>query len=164
MFEMIIPSKYSVRVLPFASLLMGITRSVIGSLAMLLVFIFVLGVQFNASTPAAIIGLFAVILLSLLTMWGLGLILGGLTITYKQITPVSSLLQTIMLFFCGVYIPIQILPDWIKPLSYALPFTYAFNAIRAGLIGGDGILRYWYYLLPPHHLLCGDGHGRILCL
>jgi len=89
-----------------------------------------------------------VVVLSLLTMWGLGLILGGLTITYKQIGPVSTILQTLMMFFCGVYIPIQILPGWIQPLSYALPLTYSFNAIRAGLIGGQGILDYWQYLVP----------------
>lgn len=148
MFEIMIPSKHNVKVLPFASLLMGIGGSVISSMSTLIVFIFVLGVNLNVSNPISVLGLVSVIILSLLTMWGLGLILGGLTITYKQIGPVSSLIQTIMMFFCGVYIPIQILPAWIKPLSYAFPLTYSFNAIRAGLIGGEGILDYWEYLLP----------------
>jgi len=148
LFEIMIPSKYSVKVLPFAYLLMGISGSLISSIASLVVFIFVLGVDLNVSNPLSVFGLISVITLSLLTMWGLGLILGGLTILYKQTTPVISLLQTIMLFFCGVYIPVQILPSWIQPLSYALPLTYSFNAIRAGLIGGQGIFSYWDYLLP----------------
>ncbi len=148
MFEIMIPSKYGVRVLPFASLLMGISGSLIGSISTLIVFIYVLGVNLNVGNPLAVLGLISVIALSLLTMWGLGLILGGLTITYKQIGPAASLIQTIMMFFCGVYIPIQILPGWIQPVSYCLPLTYAFNAIRASLIGGEGILSYWENVVP----------------
>ncbi|MEA2054777.1 MAG: ABC transporter permease [Candidatus Thermoplasmatota archaeon] len=142
MFEIMIPTKYGVKVLPFASLLTGTLSSITMTISSLLVIIFLLHVDLKLGNPLALLGLISIIILSLLTMWELGLIFGGLTAIYKQLGPVSSILQTIMMFFCGIYIPVQILPAYIKPLSYALPLTYAFRAIRASMISGQGIMDY----------------------
>ncbi len=142
MFEIMIPTKYGVKVLPFAYLLTGILSSILMALSNLSVMIFLLHINLKLGSPPALLGLVSTILLSLLAMWGLGLIFGGLTTIYKQLGPLGSMLQTIMMFFCGVYVPVQILPDYIKPLSYALPLTYSFRAIRASMISGQGITEY----------------------
>jgi len=142
MFEIMIPTKYGVKVLPFAYLLTGILSSLVMTISSLSVMVFLLHINLKLGNPPALLGLVSIILLSLLAMWGLGLIFGGLTTIYKQLGPLGSMLQTIMMFFCGVYVPVQILPDYIKPLSYALPLTYSFRAIRAAMISGQGIMDY----------------------
>ncbi|PKK86122.1 MAG: hypothetical protein CVT48_02550 [Thermoplasmata archaeon HGW-Thermoplasmata-1] len=143
MFEIMIPSRYGVKVLPFSYLILGIVGSVINAVITMSVFVFLIGVDFQFSSAESVVGLVSVLLISMLTMWGLGLIFGGLTLIFKQIGPFGSVLQTLMLWFCGVYVPVGILPAWAKPVSYALPLTYSFKAIRAGLISGEGILSYW---------------------
>lgn len=143
MFEIMIQTKTGVKVLPFAYLLRGAFGSVLQTSILLVVLMFLLNIDLKLNDPVVLWGFMSILLLSLLTMWGLGLIFGGLTIMYKKLGPLGHLLQTSMLFFCGVYIPIEILPNYIQPLSYALPLTYAFRAIRSGMIAGNGIIGYW---------------------
>ncbi|MDD5503675.1 MAG: ABC transporter permease [Candidatus Thermoplasmatota archaeon] len=143
MFEIMIASKSGVKVLPFSYLILGIFGSITNTIVSIAVFTWLLGVKFNFGNPSAVLGLVAIILISLFAMWGIGLIFGGLTAVYKQLGPAGSMLQTIMMYFCGIYLPVTSLPQWIQPLSYALPATYAFNAIRAGMISGQGIMSYW---------------------
>ncbi len=143
MFEIMIASKSGVKVLPFSYLVLGIIGSITNTIISISVFTWLLGINFKFGNPAAIAGLIATVLVSLLTMWGIGLIFGGLTAVYKQLGPAGGMLQMIMMYFCGIYLPVSALPSWIQPLSHALPATYAFNAIRAGMISGQGIMSYW---------------------
>lgn len=65
---------------------------------------------------------------------GFGLIFGGLTMWLKNIGDTVPLLQTIAMFFCGVYFPISVLPSYIKPLANIMPFYYSIEGIRLSLI------------------------------
>jgi ABC-2 type transport system permease protein len=147
MFEVLIPTKYGVKVLPFSYLVRGLIFSFITSLATFSVFIFLLKIELKISNPQVLIGLFSIIFLSTITMWGVGLIFGGLTILYKQLGPAPGIFMKILLFFSGVYVPIEILPTYIKPISYALPITYSFKSIRSAMINGSTIVSYWPELI-----------------
>ena len=39
----------------------------------------------------------------------------------------------------GVYYPISVLPDWLEPLSRALPLTYALDAMRLTMLQGSSL-------------------------
>jgi len=42
----------------------------------------------------------------------------------------SNFFRFPMIFLCGLFFPIQQLPDWLQPLSYILPLTYGADALR----------------------------------
>jgi len=47
----------------------------------------------------------------------------------------------------GIFVAVQSLPDWLRPLSYVLPPTWAIQALRDVLLRGWGIERVWPQLL-----------------
>lgn len=98
---------------------------------LLLIGYFVFGVSVFASASIFTLIIF---ILSSLMMMGFGLIFGGLTIWLKNIGETVPLLQNIVMFFCGVYFPISVLPGVIQPLSKALPFYYSIQGLRKSLI------------------------------
>ncbi|MGH8726685.1 MAG: ABC transporter permease [Burkholderiales bacterium] len=78
--------------------------------------------------------------------WAVGLIVSALVLRYGlgaetfawaaifAVAPVS-----------GVYYPIEVLPEWLQPIAWALPSSYVFEGMRAvmieGLFRGDLLLR-----------------------
>ncbi len=143
MLEIMISTKYGVKILPFAYLLLGMLGSIFSSVGALAAFVYLLDLEINITNPQAMVGLASVAIISMLTMWGLGLIFSGLTVLYKQLGPAGSILQIVLRAFCGIYVPVELLPEYIQPISKILPLTYSFNAIRAALITGESMLTYW---------------------
>ncbi|MCE5276904.1 MAG: ABC transporter permease [Planctomycetaceae bacterium] len=45
----------------------------------------------------------------------------------------SNFFRFPMLFLCGLFFPIEQLPLWLKPLSYALPLTYGADILHAAI-------------------------------
>jgi ABC-2 type transport system permease protein len=54
----------------------------------------------------------------------------------------SNFFRFPMLFLCGLFIPISVLPMFLRPLSFALPLTYGADILKEA-INGDGILPLW---------------------
>ena len=76
-----------------------------------------------------------------------------------QLNPVVTFPQTIL---SGAWVPIQSIPDWLRPLSYIFPLTYACDALKLTLLK-RGVLR--RYTLPgcggsPHFLFGDILHGN----
>jgi ABC-2 type transport system permease protein len=44
----------------------------------------------------------------------------------------SNFFRFPMIFLCGLFFPIESLPVWLQPLSYALPLTYGADVLRTG--------------------------------
>jgi ABC-2 type transport system permease protein len=51
----------------------------------------------------------------------------------------SNFFRFPMLFLCGLFFPIQQLPGFLRPLSFALPLTYGADALH-GSVHGSHIL------------------------
>ena len=75
-----------------------------------------------------------IFILSAIMMTGFGMILGGLTIWIKYIGDTVSLLQSIAMFFCGVYFPIYVLPGVLQSIAKFIPFYYSIEGLRLSLI------------------------------
>ena len=45
----------------------------------------------------------------------------------------SNFFRFPMLFLCGLFFPIEQLPIWLRPLSYALPLTYGADVLHASI-------------------------------
>ncbi|MEQ8237083.1 MAG: ABC transporter permease [Syntrophomonadaceae bacterium] len=51
----------------------------------------------------------------------------------------SNFFRFPMLFLCGLFIPIQNLPDLVRPVAYILPLTYGVDILKNS-INGDGFI------------------------
>ncbi len=47
----------------------------------------------------------------------------------------SNFFRFPMLFLCGLFFPIEMLPIWLQPLSYVLPLTYGADALHEAVHG-----------------------------
>lgn len=149
-FEIMIASKNGVTILPFAYLITSLVPTLIDSLVSLLMFsYFFPELEISLSIPS-LMSFFAVITVSILMMWGIGLFFGGLVTVYRQIGPIPQMLRTIMIFFGGIYFPAGMLPEYIRPLSRILPLTYVFEAVRHFLSGNATITE----ILPLVTVIC----------
>ncbi len=56
-----------------------------------------------------------------------------------QVVQFIPLIITPQIVLCGVWWPLQAVPEFIRPISYILPLTYASDALRAVMLKGASI-------------------------
>lgn len=72
-----------------------------------------------------------------------GIIVGALTILWKQVAGVVNILNALFQFIGGAFLPVAALPGPIRVLSYILPVTYGLDVARYVAFKGS-----WTTLLP----------------
>ncbi len=88
--------------------------------------------------PAHVGTALLVLVLSLLAFSGLGILSAAFTLVTKRGDPVNFVLGGLATLLSGVYYPVDILPVWLRPVSYLLPMTHALRAMRLALLQGAG--------------------------
>ncbi len=84
-------------------------------------------------------GLFVILIVSGLSFVGLGLVAAVLPLlSTEKGAYATHILEAALLLVSGVYYEIEVLPVWIRPLSYVSPATYTLRAMRAALLDGAG--------------------------
>ncbi len=86
-----------------------------------------------------VVTLLLVLVLTILSFWGIGLLSAAFVIVFKQKSPISWAIGAMSGLFGGVMFPVELLPAWLKPISALLPITYSLDALRMILLGGAGI-------------------------
>jgi ABC-2 type transport system permease protein len=81
-----------------------------------------------------------VVLLMLLGLYGLGIIVAGLTIALKQWWVVSEALSTIIVVVTPIAYPLAVLPLVLRKMSMFLPTTYGIIGVRHFLLGEELII------------------------
>ncbi|MEU3371815.1 ABC transporter permease [Streptomyces sp. NPDC006660] len=76
-----------------------------------------------------------VIPLCVLSLAGIGAVIGIVTRTQEEASSLTLLVTMILLFFGPVIIPASRLPGWLLAISHVSPTTYAASAIRQVLVG-----------------------------
>jgi ABC-2 type transport system permease protein len=92
-------------------------------------------VELNANYLASIV----ILVLSIISLAGIGMISAGIIMVTKQGDPVSWFVSIISAFLSGVYYPIEVLPKFLKSLALVLPNTHALIALRQALINNYSI-------------------------
>jgi ABC-2 type transport system permease protein len=77
-----------------------------------------------------------VLVLSIISFSGFGILSAAIVLVVKQGDPISWLFGGFSNLLAGVYYPISVLPGWLTPLSHALPMTYALDAMRLAMLKG----------------------------
>ncbi|WP_405392040.1 ABC transporter permease [Streptomyces sp. NBC_01102] len=68
---------------------------------------------------------------------GLGLLNAAVALRVRETSVLSNITFGILLIFCGVNVPLDVLPDWMAHISSVLPLTHAIEAARAVVAGSD---------------------------
>jgi len=55
------------------------------------------------------------------------------------VNPLTWLVTTAATVLGGTCFPVEILPDWLKPISYAFPHVYVFEGLRKALLRGASL-------------------------
>lgn len=101
-------------------------------------------------TARSIAPLAVVVIVTCVSCTGAGLLLGSIGLRARDVFFVSNLMYFLMLLFCGVNIPLDVLPGWMQVVGEALPITHGIQAARevaagaslgdvAGLVGNEAV-------------------------
>ena len=77
-----------------------------------------------------------VVCLTTVSCTAFGMVLGSIGLRSKDFFFVANLAYFLMLLFCGVNIPLSVLPDWMSAIGRCLPLTHGIEAARTIAAGG----------------------------
>jgi ABC-2 type transport system permease protein len=81
-----------------------------------------------------------VVLVGSLSLIGLGILAGVLPLIYPERgEQLSFMVQASVLLVSGVYYSVDVLPGWLRALSWLSPATYLLDGTRAAIIDGAGV-------------------------
>ena len=87
------------------------------------------------------------ILLIALTSTFLGLLIAVSVSEVFEAQTFSNFIRFPMLFLCGLFIPLERLPVFVRPLSYALPLTYGVDILKASIHGTGHLPIVWDFII-----------------
>ena len=74
---------------------------------------------------------------TVLSLGMLGLVMAATFIRYRHANALSNLLEYPVWLVSGLLIPLTILPEWARPISWLLAPTWGVRAVREAAIGGN---------------------------
>jgi ABC-2 type transport system permease protein len=83
---------------------------------------------------------FLVLALSVAAFSGLGIVSAAFVLAFKKGNPAAAVFGSISGLLSGAFFPTEVLPAWIRPLSYLLPLTYALDGMRRAVLAGAGFV------------------------
>ncbi len=118
-------------------LLLGLALSWLLMDSILMAVVFALGaIIFHISvTLSILLKSLPVLLLSFLAFLGFGFIFAGLVMIMKNIGPFAQIFEFSMLFFSGVFFPLNVMPRAVVEFSKLLPLTHSVDAVRGIFTG-----------------------------
>lgn len=90
---------------------------------------------------------FVFIALLAIASQGLGILLSAAARTEAQAIQFVPFLILPIFLLSGIFWPVEAIPIWLRPLSWALPTTYEVEGLRSVMIRGLGVERVGPYLL-----------------
>lgn len=114
-------------------------RQVVETAVLGLVLALILGLSFTLSGPALV-----VTFLTILSVVGVGLALGGIALVYKRIDSVVAVITLLAVLFTGALVPLNSLGYLFQMLKYTLPTTWGIDALRQVMIEGTGWVDLWH--------------------
>lgn len=113
--------------------IIGVTQSV--------VLLTVAVILFNVTIVGNVLLAFVVIALLAIVSEGLGILLSSLARREAQAVQFLPFVVLPAFLLSGIFWPIQAIPEWLRPVSYLLPTTYAVEAVRSVIVRGWGLDR-----------------------
>ncbi len=83
----------------------------------------------------------------LLVALGLGLLVSTVSHTQQQAIFITWFIFVIFILLSGLFTPIDSMPDWVQPLTWANPVAWFIDIIRRVMLTGAGIQDVWFSYL-----------------
>ncbi len=112
-----------------------LSQSVIGLMSLTLMFIVAMTV-FDLKLAGNVVELALFLVLSIVTIFGIGMAIGGWAKDQNQAAPLANIVVFPMLFLSGTFFPRFLMPEWLQKVSQFLPLTPIIDGIR--LIATEG--------------------------
>ncbi len=104
---------------------------------LLMVGIFVSGVEVAPGNAAFWLEVIPLIILGGIVFASLGLAVSGLAKTENTAAPLANIISLPMMFLSGVFIPHSVIPDWVVAFAKWLPLTFLADGMRAMVNSGE---------------------------
>ena len=98
---------------------------------------------FNIMIVGNIFLAFLVIALLAIVSLSLGILLSSLAKREAQAIQFFPIIVLPTFLLAGIFWPVEAIPSWLRPLSFAIPPTYAVDATRSVMLRGWGIGEIW---------------------
>ncbi len=106
-----------------------ISQAIVGLVAIAVLFTAAITI-FHLKVTGNYIEIVLYIILSIITILGIGLALGGWAKNERQAAPLSNIIVFPMIFLSGTFFPTFLMPIWLQKVSEFLPLTPVINGIR----------------------------------
>jgi ABC-2 type transport system permease protein len=70
----------------------------------------------------------------------LGMVLAALFVRFRYANAFTNLFDYPVWLLSGMLVPVELLPAWLRPLSWPLPSTWGVRAIRESVLGGEPLV------------------------
>ena len=90
----------------------------------------VIGIAFFGELSQEVIFLSLVILASMISLVGVGIIIALSAIMWKETSGIAQILGLLFQFLVGAFIPVQSFPVWLKWIAFLFPQTFAYDLSR----------------------------------
>lgn len=105
------------------------SNSVVGLISVAVMFV-VAKLVFGFHMNGNYLTLAVVVILGILTIFGIGLAIGGWAKNENQAAPLANIIVFPMMFLTGVFFPVFLMPTWLQHVSSYLPLTPVIDSIR----------------------------------
>lgn len=90
---------------------------------------------FNVQMVGSWLVFIGLLLLGTLTMVSIGYLAVSRVKTVEGAQPIIQIIQFPMLFLSGIFFPVELMPDFMRPIIAAIPLTYLGDAFRQVMVG-----------------------------
>jgi ABC-2 type transport system permease protein len=98
---------------------------------------------FNVIVVGNVVLAFLAVAILAITCQALGILLSSLAKRPEQAIQFFPFVVLPAFLLSGVFWPLQAIPEWLRPLAYLVPPTYAVEACRAVMLKGWGLDKIW---------------------
>ncbi len=115
------------------------SQGLIGLMAIIILFAFSILV-FDLQMRGSYLLFLMFVLLSIITIYGIGLAIGGWAKNERQAAPLGNLITFPMIFLSGTFFPRFLMPEWLQSVTNFLPLTPVIDGIRLIVTEGKGFI------------------------
>jgi ABC-2 type transport system permease protein len=112
-----------------------LTRLVIAVLQTLII-VGIGAVAFGVTIVGSIAVTAGLVVLGASTFLALGYVIASYARTEDTANALTSVVQFPLMFLSGIFFPIELMPDWLRPVASVMPLTYLGDALRQTMVGG----------------------------
>lgn len=116
-----------------------LSQSVIGLLALAILFAFSV-IVFHLQMRGNYIGFAIFAVLSIFTIYGIGLAIGGWAKNERQAAPLANLITFPLMFLSGTFFPRYLMPEWLQGATNYLPLTPVVDGFRLIVTEGKSLI------------------------